>query len=217
MNYNYIPYVFDVETTGKDPEVNEIIEISFVRLFIHSMNNISKDQKTWFIRPKNINHIDDEALAVNGHKKEDLLHKTQYGKETYRDLEEVLPEIELWVAEDNVSINDRILAGHNIKKFDIPFLFSAWKKGGSPETIPFNLEKERSVIDTMDLVKFVDLCTGKRRRYLNLGSLQKAFHIKKAKAHTAEGDAQMNADFLIKIFERGCESFGSKFDDCYGE
>lgn len=216
MFNGYVPYITDTETTGMDPEKHEIIEYSSCRLRIESAKNIIKEQKTWCIKPINVKDIDKGALAVNNHKLEDLLHQTEYGRETYRPLDEVIPEIELWMSEDDVSVIDRLLVGQNIKTFDMPFIKNAWKKSGSLETLPFDFERDRCALDTLDIVKFIDLCSGKRRKFMNLSALVKDFHIKKAKAHRAEGDVQMTTDLLIKILEVGFDVFGGRFDDCYG-
>lgn len=213
----YVPYITDTETTGMNPEKNEIIEYSSCRLRIESPKNIIKEQKTWYIKPLNVQNIEKEALAINGHKLEDLLHQTEVGKNTYRPLEEVVPEIESWMNEDDVSVVDRLLVGQNIESFDMPFIEKAWEKVQSKQTLPFDFERNRCALDTLHIVKFIDLCSGKRRKYMNLSSLVKDFHVKKTKAHRAEGDVQMTTDLLIKIFEAGFDVFGGKFVDCYGE
>ena len=105
----YIVYVNDCETTGKDPIKNDIIELSSARLII--TDKVAIEQKTWFLAPINPLNIDDEALKINGYKKEDLLHKTEYGRNTFQPAEQVLPQIESWMNEDNSSVYDRLFVG----------------------------------------------------------------------------------------------------------
>ena len=99
MSDSYVIYVIDTETTGFDPVNNDIIELSALR-FIKDNQEFKKEQKTWFIKPVNVHHISDEALKVNGHKKEDLLGETKEGKEKYLELKDVVSDFELWVMED---------------------------------------------------------------------------------------------------------------------
>ena len=75
---DYVLYVADCETTGFNFVTNDVIEVSFYRLS-------DGVQKTWCIKPLNVETIGAEALRVNGHKYEDLIHQTKYGKEIYRE------------------------------------------------------------------------------------------------------------------------------------
>ena len=87
---NYVIYVADVETTGLDSRIHDVIELSLNRL----SDNV---QKTWCLKPLNIPGIDPGALRVNGHKLEDLKHETKHGRETYLDPRKVIVEIENWM------------------------------------------------------------------------------------------------------------------------
>ena len=71
---DYVIYVVDVETTGLDDRANDVIELS--------MHRLTDDvQKTWCLKPINVNNIDPDSLRINGHKLENLLHQTKFGKE----------------------------------------------------------------------------------------------------------------------------------------
>jgi DNA polymerase III epsilon subunit-like protein len=212
----YPLYFIDTETTGLDPTKNDIIEICFWR-------EGEENSKTWHLKPVNPENIEDEALAINGHKKEDLLHKTQYGRDTYRDPAIVIPEIEAWLMEDCGASEDRIIVGHN-PKFDYDFMIQCWEKQKSLESFPFGyLTEDRSgkkqnrstLFDTIDLVKIVDICNSKRRKAYNLSACVKAFGITKAQAHRADGDVKMTKDLFEKIIEPLKAIFCDKFKDCY--
>src|SRR5258706_1821940 len=112
MDENYVLYVCDTETTGLDPNKNEIVELSLIRTFLNS--NKPDEQKTWLIRSTMPLNISDEALAVNGHKREDVLGLSKYGKENYILPKDVLPQIENWLANDDCLAADRGLCGHNV-------------------------------------------------------------------------------------------------------
>lgn len=183
---NYIIYVLDVETTGLDNRLNDIIELSVIRL--------NDDvQKTWCIKPFNINNIDMDALRINGHKKEDLLHQTKHGKETYLDPIQTMIDIENWIIEDGIPANQRILAGQNIS-FDRGFLEQHWIKGESKDSFPFGYR----IIDTMGIQFFLDLCKGEMDQGYSLNNLTKKYGIKNEKAHSAAADAKATKEVLLK-------------------
>ena len=100
---------------------------------------------------------------------------------------------------------------------DIDFLKEVWKRAGASDTFPWDLDRGKRVIDTQQIVAAIDLCTGKRRRYTNLGTFVKAFGIKKRKAHSAEDDVAMTTDLLVKMLEPlvpvAVEAFGSCYTD----
>jgi DNA polymerase III epsilon subunit-like protein len=208
----YVIYIIDTETTGLDAVKNDVIEISACRLTMG--DEVTRDQKTWYLKAMSPETIEDEALAINHHNKSDILWLTKAGKDKYRLPSDVVVEIENWIAEDGLSSLDRIFAGQN-PQFDVNALTELWRKTGSPETFPFLLTNNSRIIDTKMLAAMIDVCTGKRRRYYNLGTLVKSFGVKKAKAHTAEGDVQMTADLLLKMITPLIPIISETFKDCY--
>lgn len=183
---NYVIYVADVETTGLDDRSNDIIEVSLHRL---------KDdvQKTWCIKPINPNAIDSEALRINGHKLEDILHQTKAGKDRYLDPVKVMVEIENWMMEDEVPATQRVLAGQNIG-FDRNFLEQHWIKCDSKDSFPFG----RRFMDTMGIEFFLDFCRGTTADGYSLNNLIKKYGVKNEKAHTAEADVKATKEVLLK-------------------
>lgn len=75
MNFTF--YVADIETTGLDSHLHDVIELSLYKL--GAEEDIA--QKTWCLKPLNPDTIDPVSLKINGHKLEDLLHKTKEGRE----------------------------------------------------------------------------------------------------------------------------------------
>lgn len=185
-------YVLDTETTGLDPVKNDIIEISILRL------GDKQQQKTWWMKPINLDNIDDGALKVNGVSKDDLLWKTASGKEKYKVVDEVLPEIENWVAEDGANIYTRLIVGHNIN-FDHQMMMSTWNKAGASETYPFS--KFGNMIDTKGLTLFFDWIAGENNGKYSLGACIKKYGLEMRKAHGAEDDTKMCADLLLRHAE----------------
>src|SRR5579864_7333521 len=125
----YEVYVTDVETTGLDSRTNDVIELSILRLS-------TGEQRTWLIKPTNIETIDPAALRVNGHKIDDLRWETKLGRETYRDANQVLVEAENWLADDGLPSENRVLCGQNIA-FDRDMLQQLWIKCNSKDSFPF--------------------------------------------------------------------------------
>ena len=198
MNESYIIYVGDTETTGLDKDLNEIIELSLLRF---SFDGVCKEeQKTWLMKALKPETIQDEALKINGHKREDILWLTAHGKENYKSPKETLPEIENWIAEDDVTSADRVLCGQNVM-FDFNIMESTWQRHGAMDTFPFLSGHKRQVLDTKELALFIDIIAGKRRKFYNLGSLVKAYGIKKEKAHRADADTRMTKELVVKQAE----------------
>lgn len=193
----FVIYCLDTETTSLDPITGDVIELSIYRL--------NDDvQKTWCIKPINPEGIEAGALRVNGHKLEDLLHRTKFGKETYLPAHDVLVDVETWIMEDCATSEDRILLGQN-PAFDKNFLDQLWKKCNSFGTMPFG----RKTIDTIQIVLLMDLALGIKRDAYGLSALVSDFNIKKEKAHTAAGDTKMTKDLWLKLLEIAKEAFGN--------
>jgi DNA polymerase III epsilon subunit-like protein len=209
----YVIYVIDTETTGLVSEC-DVIEISANRLSFDNNSEVKSEQKTWLLKALNPKTITDEALAVNGHKREDILHLTKFGKENYKDPAEVIADFELWIMEDNVSVMDRVFAGQN-PNFDITMLQALWSRLDSLNTFPFNVERGNRVLDTKQLVLFFDICTEKRRNYYNLASLVKSFGAKKRKAHSASEDVLMTSELLSNLISPVKSTIAEKFINCY--
>ncbi len=184
-----IVYCVDTETTSLDNTKGDIIEISFIR-------TTDLSQKTWHIKPNRPENIEDEALKKNGANKDELLWKTAAGKEKYRLIDDVLPEIENWIAEDNSSVFDRVLVGHNVR-FDSEYMKSAWKQAGCMDTYPFSTFGTE--IDTKGLVLFYDWIMGQNNKKYNLSACIKKFGLTQLKAHGAADDTKMAYDLLMHI------------------
>ncbi|MCZ2224613.1 MAG: 3'-5' exonuclease [Chitinophagales bacterium] len=186
MSGNYELYFVDVETTGLDFYKHSPIEISLIKL----SNN---DQKTWCLQPLDLNTIDSDALRINGHKLEDITHKTKFGRETYRDPKKVLIDIENWLLEDNLTSGERWLCGHNVA-FDKYMLEFLWKKCGVEDAFPFS----RKALDTMQVQLLLDLVNNTYSEAYSLNACLKKFGIKNEKAHSAAADIKATKELFLK-------------------
>jgi len=193
----YVIYVVDVETTGLDDRTNDVIELS--------MHRLTDDvQKTWCLKPFNPAAIDLDALRINGHKKEDILHQTKEGRERYLDPIKVIIEVENWTMEDSVPATQRIIAGQNVS-FDRSFLEQHWIKGQSKDSFPFG----RRTLDTMQIEFFMDLCKNSMSEGYSLNNLTKKYGLKNEKAHTAAADVKVTKEILLKQIEFFKKALGS--------
>jgi DNA polymerase III alpha subunit (gram-positive type) len=212
---SYVIYVIDTETTGLSAVDNDIVEISMARLICNDDGVYQDfDQKSWLLKAMNPKTIQDEALAVNGHKREDILCLSKYGKENYKMPVDVVNDIEMWMMDDNVSAVDRIWAGQN-PYFDIDACKELWKRCGKEGEFPFEIGNGNRVVDTKQIVALYDLCTGKRRKYYGLGQLIKACKVKKEKAHRADADVRMTKDLLLFLINIIKPTVMKEFSDCY--
>lgn len=186
-------YVTDIETTGLDSHVHDVIELSMYRLGDDS-------QKTWCFKPLNPDHIEAAALRINGHKLEDLLHKTKEGRERYLDPNQALVDVENWMAEDGKPAENRFLVGQNVG-FDKDRLEQLWIKCNSKDSFPIG----RRMIDTMILELFFDYCQGQFAEGYSLNNIIKKYGVKNDKAHTAAADVKATKE----VFEKQVEFFKS--------
>jgi DNA polymerase III epsilon subunit-like protein len=184
MSYEF--YVADIESTGLDDRENDVIELSLIRIR-------TNEQKTWSLKPLNPQAISADALRVNGHKLEDLLHQTKVGRERYLLPQDVIVDIENWVLDDGVPASNRCLVGQNIP-FDIGFLKQLWKKCNSEDSFPFG----RRYLDTMQIEMFLDYCKDIFDEGYSLANLVKKYGIKNDKAHTAAADTKATKEVFIE-------------------
>lgn len=194
MNFSF--YVTDIETTGLDSHLHDVIELSMYRLGDTSENN----QKTWCFKPLNPDTIEAAALRINGHKLDDLLHKTQEGKARYLEPSGVLVEIENWLAEDGLPAEHRFLIGQNVA-FDKERLEQLWIKCNAKDSFPIG----RRMIDTMILELFFDFCKGQFAEGYSLNNIIKKYGVKNEKAHTAAADVMATKlvfDKQVEFFKR---------------
>jgi DNA polymerase III epsilon subunit-like protein len=184
-------YVLDTETTGLDPLRHEIIELSMYRIN-------DDQQKTWYLKPRNPDFAEPDALRINGHKIEDLKHSTAESKEKYQDPAKAVIDIENFCNEDFGSSDARIMVGQKIS-FDLNFLQALWKQENAADTFPWGSRPH--MIDTKQLQLFIDLVKKEKSEYYNLGSLVEKHGVKKLKAHRSTEDTVMTKDVFLKQLE----------------
>jgi DNA polymerase III alpha subunit (gram-positive type) len=185
-NMSYEFYVADIESTGLDDHDHDVIELSLLRIR-------SGEQKTWSLKPLNPATISLDALRVNGHKLEDLLHQTKAGRERYLLPQDVIVDVENWVLDDGVPAANRCLVGQNIP-FDLGFLRQLWKKCNSEGSFPFG----RRYMDTMQIEMFLDYCKDVFDEGYSLANLTKKYGVKNDKAHSAAADTKATKEVFVE-------------------
>lgn len=190
---NYSFYFCDIESSGLLFE-NAVIEISLYRLG----ESEDKAQKTWCLKPFDSDKIEPAALRVNGHKLEDLQHKTKEGRDRYLDPNSIIIEIENWLSEDGMPAEKRLLIGQNIS-FDKNMLEQLWIKCNSKDSFPFG----RRYMDTMIFELMTDFCKGEFAEGYSLKNLTKKYGVTNIKAHSAAADVLATK----QVFEKQVEYF----------
>lgn len=211
----YVTYFCDTETSGLDCVKNDVIEVCLWRAG-------DAESRTWHLIPLSPENIEDEALQINKHLREDILHKTEAGRAKYKHPSEVIPEIEAWMMEDGAGAEERVFIGQN-PDFDYRFLLELWKKLGAEDSFPFGYwidgrdgrRNQGFIIDTIQLARLIDVCTGKKRARYGLGALVKDFGVTKATAHRADGDVKMTKELFEKMYAVLKDPIIQAFNDSY--
>src|SRR5690606_16292571 len=160
----------DLETTGLDPDVHEIIEIGGIVVKQIPQNGRGAkleiiDECEDKVKPEQTAVADPEALRINGYNEAEWLFAA--------DLKNVMQN----VADKTQSAN---LVAQNVT-FDWSFLNKAFKKTGVQNKMHYHK------IDVINLA-FTRFYHDPNIQYFNLKTLAEHFNIKNEKAHTALAD-----------------------------
>ena len=165
---NKIVVVLDTETTGFYPDTgDEIIELAAEKL----INRKVVDTFHAFVRPTR--SVPREAVAIHGL---DDIFLRKHGEEAVS----VFPRFAAFIEE-------AVLVGHNIRRFDYYFLVAHFANLNLPR--PSNV-----ILDTLDLT----------REHLSLpnyklGTVASHFNISTSSAHRAMADVVMTREILLRL------------------
>lgn len=112
---------FDVETTGLDPNKNDITQFAA----IVEIDGVVKEEVNWRCQPLDWKAVDEEALKITGVSLEEL--------KTFQTPDKMFHDMARLFAKyiDKFDKNDKFYpAGHNVG-FDLEFLQQFWIKNGS--------------------------------------------------------------------------------------
>ena len=165
----YVPdYVlYDLETTGTSSKYDEVIEISAVKV----KNGVVTEEFSQLVNPGR--PIPSAASAVN--------HITD-------DMVAFAPMFDSVLQQFLAFIGDDVLAGHNINRFDMKFLYRDCERY-------FGQTLTNDYIDTLKLAR---LCLPELSHH-RLGDLAQYYGISTAGAHRALNDCRMNQQIFEKL------------------
>lgn len=173
----------DLETTGFDPEKQDIVEIGCI--VVEQVPQPGKgpalkviSELEMKVHPLNIETADPEALRINGYNSADWLFAVT--------LEQALHAL-------NEKVKDAIIVGQNVT-FDWLFLQSAYKKTGIKN--PMHYHK----IDLIPMA-FTKHYHNEKLQYFSLKNLAQYYGIENEKAHTALADIRVTFEIYKKLLE----------------
>lgn len=174
--------VFDLETTGLVAEKNAVLEIACCP-FNHDLVDL-KEYESGIMKVYDSRDVNDGALNANG------ITRAQIA--SGRDSQEVANEFVKYLSSMKVGSSKPILSGHNIDKFDIPFLVDFLKYH---KLDLFKYVNENFTIDTMwwSRLKWNELLNFK------LGTCCETAGVELINAHRAITDTRANRQ-LVKMF-----------------
>ena len=184
--------MFDLETTGLSAEKNAILEIACCP-FDFNLTDL-KEFDSGIMRVYGDREVQEGALIANGITR-DQIERGVDSKEVVERLCEFFDRLK-------VGRNKPVLAGHNIDKFDIPFLddfFNFHKKDLSKYV------NEDLTIDTMWWARL----RWEEQANFKLGTCCESSGIELINAHRAINDTRANKE-LVKHFLKSLRSDASK-------
>jgi len=196
-------FIFDIETV---PAVKDYDQLSpeFQQLFENKLGKLRKEEETpqeFYFSRAGIYAEFGKIICISGayiQMKDEVPHlkvKTFSGHDEKALLEEITPTLL------NVSKNNKILCGHNIREFDVPWLCRRMLINGLhlPPVLDIYGKKPWEVnhLDTLDLWKFGDF-----KHYTSLHLLASILHVPTPKDDidgSMVGDVYWNGDDLARI------------------
>ena len=173
--------VFDIETTGLNPEKNAMIEIACC-IIDNELNDVF-EYESGVMKIYDNREIQQQALQANGIS----ISQIENGKEPKQVLEELVNLFKKYSS----GRNKPILSGHNIDKFDIPFVanfFSVFNK---------NFEDFVNTDLTIDTMWWARLRRNEQTNY-KLGTCCEVENIELVNAHRAISDTRANKELVKK-------------------
>ena len=208
---NYV--VWDLETGGFSPDKNPLVEVCMICYDGVTLEEIDRYEaliKPYYENPvtKEVMEYTDAAMATHGISISEL---EEDGIEIKEVLREILQRLKDWKTKG--FFGAPILVGHNILKFDIPFLVGCYRLFSKEEY--FWKAISRQIYDTM-LFSMLRFFTSKDKgdetapnTNHKLGSICKAVGVSLIGAHRASADTEANAEMFFK-FVRAMRGEGMK-------
>jgi DNA polymerase-3 subunit epsilon len=167
----------DVETTGFDPDVAEIIEVAVVIAKMKDGELIVTDQLDLKIHPEHLENADPQALRINGYNEADWLFavKLEDAMKTFADKTE-----------------SAIFVAHNVT-FDYGFINKAFQKTGIENKMHYHK------LDTISIAFAVLHDRDQEMNKFSLKALTEYYNIENKKAHSAFADTYATYEVFKKL------------------
>ena len=172
---------FDLETTGFNPKSQRIVQYALVGCEANG-NAIQIDE---LVNPRM--RIPPETTNVHGIHDEDVRNA---------------PEFKQCVDEISTMMEGAVIVGHNIDRFDWPFLQAEFLRAGQPMPRPL------VILDTLKIARRLKIPPSHK-----LGVLCERFGISLENAHTAGADAAATLLLLHKMMEANPQYFRRPVED----
>jgi len=166
---------FDLETTGFSSKQHRIVQYALVGCDVDG-SSIHLEE---LVNPQM--KIPMETTRVHG------IHNS--------DVEGVAPFRE-FIAEISTAMEGAVIVGHNVERFDWPFLRSEFLRAGQP------MPKPLAILDTLKIARKLKIPPSH-----NLGALCHRFGISLEAAHTAGADAAATLLLLHRMMEENPQHF----------
>jgi DNA polymerase-3 subunit epsilon len=167
----------DVETTGFDSDVAEIIELAVVITKMKDGELVVIDQLDVKIRPEHIERADAQALRINGYNEADWLFAVSLGDAMKSFAEKT---------------EGAVFVAHNVT-FDYSFIKEAFKTTGIENKMHYQK------LDTISIA-FAMLHNNDDMNKLSLKALTEYYGIENKKAHSAFADTYATYELFKKMF-----------------
>lgn len=167
----------DVETTGLNDDVAEIIELGVVIAKLKDGELVVTDQLDLKIRPEHLETAEPAALRINGYNEADWMFAV-----SLKDAMELFAK----------KTEGCIFVAHNVT-FDYGFIDQAFKKTGVENRMHYHK------LDTIALA-FAVLIDNDDMNKFSLKALAEHYGIENKKAHSAFADAYATYELFKKLF-----------------
>lgn len=172
---------FDLETTGFNPKSQRIVQFALVGCDANG-HSIQIDE---LVNPRM--RIPPETTNIHGIRDEDVRNA---------------PEFKECVDEISTMMEGAVIVGHNIDRFDWPFLQVEFLRAGRPMPRPL------VILDTLKIARRLKIPPSHK-----LGILCERFGISLENAHTAGADAAATLLLLHKMMEANPQHFRRPVED----
>ena len=166
---------FDLETTGFNPKQHRIVQYALIGCDVDGTSMHLED----LVNPRM--KIPMETTRIHGISDSDVKDVPQFSE---------------YIEEISAAMEGAVIVGHNVERFDWPFLRSEFLRAGQP------MPKPLAILDTLKIARKLKIPPKH-----NLAALCQRFGISLERAHTAGADAAATLLLLHKMMAANPQHF----------